>query len=140
MHFARPVRGCCLALVAFVAMTAANSAERAIDKEIVVPAPIETVWQTWTSRDGIRSFFAPDAAQHLFVRATRAVESAVLSPRECQVLQLIAEGRSTKEIATQLRITSKTIENHRTNMRGKLGLHSIAELTRYAVRHGMIEL
>ena len=61
MHFTHPIRGCCLALAALVVMSSANSAERAIDKEIVVPAPIETVWQIWTSRDGIRSFFAPDA-------------------------------------------------------------------------------
>ena len=50
-----------LALVVLVATTAAHAVERAIDKEVVVAAPIETVWQTWTSRDGIRSFFAPEA-------------------------------------------------------------------------------
>ena len=61
MDLMRSIRGCFLALAALVAMTAAHSAERSIDKEVVVAAPIETVWQTWTSRDGIRSFFAPDA-------------------------------------------------------------------------------
>jgi uncharacterized protein YndB with AHSA1/START domain len=49
------------ALVALTAMTPASSGERAVDKQLVVAAPIEAVWRAWTSRDGIRSFFAPDA-------------------------------------------------------------------------------
>ena len=61
MDFTHRIRGCVLAIVAFAAMTAAHGAERSIDREVVVAAPIETVWLTWTSRDGIRTFFAPDA-------------------------------------------------------------------------------
>lgn len=50
-----------LVVAAIVSLAPARAAERAIDKEIVVPAPLERVWESWTTRDGIRGFFAPDA-------------------------------------------------------------------------------
>lgn len=62
---------------------------------------------------------------------------SVLTPREREVLQLIAEGRTTKEIAAGLKLSSKTVETHRQQMMDKLGLHSIAQLTKFAVREGM---
>ena len=58
----RPARACAWVAATLAALaTAANAAERAIDKEVVVAAPIEAVWQAWTTRAGIRTFFAPDA-------------------------------------------------------------------------------
>ena len=69
----------------------------------------------------------------------RAEEPAVrLTPQECAVLQMIAEGRHTKEIARALGTSSKTTEHHRQHLMGKLGLHDVASLTRYAVRHRMV--
>ena len=62
----------------------------------------------------------------------------VLTPRERQVLQLIAEGRATKEIAGDLNLSVKTIETHRRQLMEKLNLFSVAELTRYAVRGGLV--
>jgi DNA-binding NarL/FixJ family response regulator len=62
----------------------------------------------------------------------------VLTPRERQVLQLIAEGRATKEIAGDLNLSVKTIETHRRQLMEKLNLYSVAELTRYAVRGGLV--
>ncbi|MCA9784823.1 MAG: response regulator transcription factor [Candidatus Cloacimonetes bacterium] len=64
----------------------------------------------------------------------------VLSARERQVLQLIAEGGSTREIAAGLNLSIKTIESHRKQIMDKLDLHSIAELTRYAIREGLSPL
>ncbi|MFP4354244.1 MAG: response regulator [Phycisphaerae bacterium] len=61
----------------------------------------------------------------------------VLSDRECEVLQLVAEGQSTKEIAADLNITPKTVDTHRQHIMDKLGIRSIAELTKYAVREGL---
>jgi DNA-binding NarL/FixJ family response regulator len=61
----------------------------------------------------------------------------ILSDRECEVLQLVAEGKSTKEIAADLSITSKTVDTHRQHIMDKLGIRSIAELTKYAVREGL---
>jgi len=62
-----------------------------------------------------------------------------LSPRERQVLQLVAEGKSTKEIAGLLGISIKTAESHRTRIMEKLDLHETASLVRYAIRQGLIQ-
>jgi DNA-binding NarL/FixJ family response regulator len=67
-------------------------------------------------------------------------ESAVLTPREREVAQLLAEGRSTKEVAAQLFVSVKTIETHRQHIMEKLNINSIAELTKYAIREGLTEL
>jgi len=63
-----------------------------------------------------------------------------LTPREREILQLVADGKSTKEIAFQLGISTKTVENQRQAIMQKLNLFSIAELTKYAVRHGLSPL
>lgn len=62
---------------------------------------------------------------------------ASLSNREREVLQMIAEGKSTKEIATALFVSVKTIETHRQQIMNKLNIHSIAGLTKYAIREGL---
>ncbi len=61
----------------------------------------------------------------------------VLTDREREALQLIAEGKSTKEVAGQLDVSVKTIETHRRNIMEKLNLHSVADLTKYAIREGI---
>ena len=63
-----------------------------------------------------------------------------LTLREREVLQLLAEGRATKEIAERLNISIKTVESHRKNIMTKLNLHTVAELTKYAVRHGLTSI
>jgi len=63
-----------------------------------------------------------------------------LSPRQREVLQLISEGRSTKEIAFDLGVSVKTVETHRRQMMDKLNLHSVAQLTKYAVREGLTSI
>ena len=63
--------------------------------------------------------------------------SSPLTPRQREVLQLIAEGKSTKEIATALNISAKTVEFHRSSISEVLGLRTVAELTRYALQHGI---
>ncbi|HNS78033.1 MAG TPA: response regulator transcription factor [Syntrophorhabdus sp.] len=64
----------------------------------------------------------------------------VLTPREREVLQLIAEGKSTKQIASVLNVSVKTIETHRQQIMDKLNIHSVAELTKYAIREGITSL
>jgi DNA-binding NarL/FixJ family response regulator len=61
-----------------------------------------------------------------------------LSPREREVLQLITEGKTTKEIASLLEISVKTAEAHRTKIMTKIGTHGVAGLVRYAIRRGMV--
>jgi DNA-binding NarL/FixJ family response regulator len=65
---------------------------------------------------------------------------ATLTSREREVLQLVAEGRSTKEIALELHVSTKTIEANRRQIMEKLNMHSVAELTKYAVREGLTTL
>ncbi len=66
--------------------------------------------------------------------------SVVLTPKEREVLQMLAEGTSTKEISRHLRVSVKTVETHRKHIMDRLGLHSVAELTKYAVREGLTSL
>jgi two-component system response regulator NreC len=63
----------------------------------------------------------------------------ILSPRESQILQLIAEGCSTKEVAARLFLSPKTVESHRGNLMQKLNVHETASLVRYAIRRGIIQ-
>ena len=62
-----------------------------------------------------------------------------LTVRELEILQLLAEGKTAKEVATSLGIATKTSDTHRTNIMRKLDLHSIAELVRYAIRNKIVE-
>ena len=64
----------------------------------------------------------------------------LLTSREREVIQLLAEGRTSKEVAVTLNLSVKTAETHRTNLMRKLGLHSVADLTRYAVRNGIVQV
>ncbi len=65
---------------------------------------------------------------------------AALSAREREVLQLLAEGHTSSEIGRHLHLSTSTVETHRRNLMGKLGIHSVAELTKYAVREGLTSL
>lgn len=66
--------------------------------------------------------------------------AVVLTPREREVLQLLAEGRSVKEIAAVLDISPRTVEFHKYNVMEKLGLRTTAELTQYAIKHGIVSV
>ena len=92
-----------------------------------------------------KPFFASTAAQIVldsYLKDTKhgdAPEMGGLSAREREIIQLLAEGKSNKEVATVLKISVKTAETHRTNVMRKLGAHSLAELVRYAIRNRIIE-
>ena len=73
------------------------------------------------------------------VRRDERAPAQVLTPREDEVVKLIAEGHSSKEIAQALTISLKTVERHRANILQKLGMQDRTELTRYAIRAGLIE-
>jgi DNA-binding NarL/FixJ family response regulator len=65
---------------------------------------------------------------------------SALTPREREVVQLLAEGKSTKEVASHLNLSVKTAETHRSNIMRKLGLHCVSELVLYAVRNGIVQV
>jgi DNA-binding NarL/FixJ family response regulator len=91
------------------------------------------------------SFLYPAAVTALvreYLEQARRGEAAPedpLTPRELQVVKLIAEGRTSDQIAEELVISRKTVDHHRANLLGKLGMRTVAELTRYAIRRGLIE-
>ena len=91
------------------------------------------------------SFLYPRAVETLFreylgqARRGEAVPEDPLTPRELQVLKLIAEGHSSQQIAELLVISRKTVDHHRASILGKLGMRTVADLTRYAIRRGLIE-
>jgi DNA-binding NarL/FixJ family response regulator len=92
-----------------------------------------------------RPFFTGRVSQTLldrFLADARDGEAAAVDPltaREREIVQLLAEGRSNKHVAAVLGISAKTVETHRATVMRKLGLGSIADLVRYAVRNGLIE-
>jgi DNA-binding NarL/FixJ family response regulator len=90
------------------------------------------------------SFLYPSAVDTLirdFIERAdkRGIDFELLSPRELEVLKLIAEGHTSREIAAMLVISIKTVDRHRTNMLDKLGMRDRVDLTRYAIRRGLIE-
>jgi DNA-binding NarL/FixJ family response regulator len=95
-----------------------------------------------------RTFFTTRVSQMVLDgylgRENRDSENAhaenVLTMREREVIQLLAEGKTSKEVAVTLNLSVKTAETHRTNLMRKLDLHSVADLTRYAVRNGIVQV
>ena len=71
---------------------------------------------------------------------TGADPVASLTPRQREILQLVAEGRSAKEIASSLSISARTVEFHKYQMMESLDLHTNADLIHFAIRHGLVEL
>jgi DNA-binding NarL/FixJ family response regulator len=93
-----------------------------------------------------KRFFTSKVAEMVLENVTRnklrpevAVKD-VLTAREREVVQLLAEGRSTREVAEVLGLSVKTAETHRSNVMRKLDLHSVSELVLYAVRNGLVQL
>jgi DNA-binding NarL/FixJ family response regulator len=68
-----------------------------------------------------------------------AMEAQTLTLREIEVLQLLAKGCTNRQIAEQLSLSPRTVEGHRANIAGKLGLHSRVELVEYAEKHGLMK-
>jgi DNA-binding NarL/FixJ family response regulator len=86
-------------------------------------------------------YLSPDVSRIMVGVYLSGIESPAdrLTPRERQVLQRVAEGRTTKEIAVLLGLSSKTAESYRARIMEKLGIHQTAGLVRYAIRNGLIQ-
>ncbi len=93
-----------------------------------------------------RTYLSPKIADIIIKDYTRLFPKtefsvfSILTLREREVLQLLAEGKTTKEISSSLNISAKTVETYRKQLMDKLDIHSIAELTKYAVREGLTSL
>ena len=88
---------------------------------------------------------ATEAALALSLSASRRAAASPrdatdpLTTRETEIVKLIAEARTSREIAAELVISEKTVERHRTNILAKLGMRDRVELVRYAIRRGLVE-
>lgn len=107
-------------------------------------APAELVTAIRAALEG-KTYLTPqlagevlDAMKHGPERAADPVAS--LTPRQREVLQLLSEGRSAKQIASRLSISTRTVEFHKYQLMETLDLHTNAELTRFAIKHGLVEL
>ena len=106
----------------------------------------EELVQAIRTVQGGKVYLSPPAAgvvvDEYLRRSAPAEPSAFssLTAREREVLQLMSEGRNTKQIAMDLRVSIKTVETHRRQIMEKLGLYSVAELTKYAIREGLTTL
>jgi DNA-binding NarL/FixJ family response regulator len=86
-----------------------------------------------------RTYFSSKVSEMIFAGCMHGVEDTSLTPRERETVQLIAEGRSNKEIAETFGISVKTVETHRAAIMRKLHLDSSASLVRYAIRNGIVQ-
>jgi two-component system NarL family response regulator len=93
-----------------------------------------------------KSYLCPDVTQAVVGASLRGTGSAAdalrtsLSPREREVLQLLAEGLTSPQIGKRLYVATTTVDTHRRNVMRKLGIHSVADLTKYAIREGLTPL
>lgn len=85
-------------------------------------------------------FFSGPATELMRGTAGTIGNGRPLSRREREILQMVAEGRSSKQISRLLNVAVKTVENHRSNLMAKLDMHDVASLTRYAAGRGMVAL
>ncbi len=91
------------------------------------------------------TYLAPQLAGEVLEAMKKGSESAgdpvsALTPRQREVLQLLVEGSSAKEIASSLAISARTVEYHKYEMMETLGIHTNAELIHFALKHGLVEL
>ncbi len=98
---------------------------------------IDAIRNVAQGRRYLSSDIDEDAVHESISRGLSSADKGVLTAREKEVLQLISEGRRTKEIATILYLSEHTVNRHRVRIMDKLGLRGVAELTRYAIREGL---
>src|SRR3989338_5221614 len=138
-----------------ILILSAHSDDEYIDQMIAIGAAGYVIKQSsaQTLSTAIRAvtkgkgFFSPDIAKRFEKKHEKTMgrngvlknKNVHLSPREAEVLQLIAEGKANKSIASELEISIKTVEKHRQHLMEKLNIHDTAGLTRYAISAGIIE-
>ena len=124
-------------LEAFAAGASAYLLKEAAFEEVVVALKVVMQGKTYLS-PAIAHLVVRNSVEHWSTSSGQMRRG--ISGREREILQLVAEGRSSKEMAASLYVSVKTIETHRKQIMDKLNLHSIAELTKYAIREGVTSL
>ena len=134
----------CIALSMHESRTYVEEALRAGARGYVVKSSaMSDLFSAVTSVRSGRSYLSPAVAHQVVEAITHPGETASsvipqLTGREREVLQLIAEGYSSKEIAGMLGISLKTVESHRANLMDKLNIHKVSSLVRFAIRSGLV--
>jgi len=100
-------------------------------------APAELVLAVRAALQG-RTFIAPDLAAEVFRKPGNPDPAAALTPRQREIVQLLAEGRSAKEIASALGLSARTVEDHKYRVMEALGIENGAELVHFAIKHGLV--
>ena len=102
-------------------------------------APAELVLAVRAALQG-RTFVAPELAAEIFRTGKKreADPLAAMTPRQREILQLLAEGKSAKEIAAALDISARTVEDHKYRLMEALGIENSAELVHFAIKHGLV--
>ena len=116
---------------------------------VVKDAAVEELEQALNAVSAGERFLSPAVSRHVLQGYLRLAKGEAapeprptvdhLTPRQREILQLIAEGRSTRDIAERLSISIKTVETHRAQIMQRVDIHDVAGLTRYAIRAGLIE-
>ena len=114
--------------------------ERGVSAYVIKDAAPETLEQALNSVAAGRRYLSPPLSQRLLASGTipRDDGDRILTGRQREILQLIAEGHSSRDIAERLRISVKTVETHRAQLMQRLAIHDVAGLTRYAIRTGLV--
>ncbi len=101
-------------------------------------APAELVLAVRAALQG-RTFITPDLAAEVLRKEKVADPLAALTPRQREIVQLLAEGKSAKEIAAALGLSARTVEFHKYTLMDALGMDNNAELIRFAIKHGLVQ-
>jgi DNA-binding NarL/FixJ family response regulator len=127
---------------AYLRAAFAAGAKAYVAKQSAASELVTAIQMAISDRYYVTPLAGADAAHSLSLHPRQnpaEIFGAKLTPRQREVLQLVAEGKSSKEISVALHISPKTVEFHRNSLMDVLGLRSIAELTRYAISQGMLE-
>lgn len=108
----------------------------AVDRDLLAASRAALRGETFLYPAAVQALIREHLAHH---RAGEPSPHGVLSPRELEIVKLVAEAYTNDEIAEQLVISKKTVERHRANVLEKLGMHDRVELTRFAIRRGLLE-
>lgn len=121
-----------------VRTAAENGVHGVVSKRQPLPVLLEAIHVVSSGK----CFYCPSSSKMLLdaMKAPSTHNTASLTPREWQILRAIGEGYSTREMARRLHISPKTIANHTTSLKDKLGIQEAAGLVRLALKHGLVEL
>lgn len=111
-----------------------------LPKDIAGQELIDAIFQVYEGREYFHPQISQTIMRGLMQKSTPEHGAARLTPREIQVLKLAADGLMNKEVAASLNISIRTVDCHKNNIMSKLGLNTIAELVKYAIRNKIIEI